>query len=147
MVLAAQDACIAAVRPGATMDGIHDVAVRVLTAGLVDLGLLKTSVDAAIESGTYREFYMHRTSHWLGMDVHDVGSTFLAGAPRPFAAGHVLTIEPGLYVAQDADVDERYRGIGIRIEDDIAVTAGGHENLTTVPKSVADVEAAVRGAL
>ncbi|MBK6578192.1 MAG: aminopeptidase P N-terminal domain-containing protein [Sandaracinaceae bacterium] len=146
VVLAAQDACIAAVRPGATMDGVHQVAVRVLTEGMVRVGLLKGDVDAAIESGAYREFYMHRTSHWLGMDVHDVGSTFLNGAPRPFAPGHVLTIEPGLYVALDATVDERFRGIGIRIEDDVAVTLDGHENLTTVPKTVADVEAAVRGA-
>jgi Xaa-Pro aminopeptidase len=128
------------------MDGVHQVAVRVLTEGMVRVGLLKGDVDAAIESGAYREFYMHRTSHWLGMDVHDVGSTFLNGAPRPFAPGHVLTIEPGLYVALDATVDERFRGIGIRIEDDVAVTLDGHENLTTVPKTVADVEAAVRGA-
>ncbi len=146
VVLAAQNACIEAVKPGATMNGVHDIAVRVLTQGLLDLGLLKGSLDEVIEEGGYRDFYMHKTSHWLGMDVHDVGSTFEAGEPRRFREGHVITVEPGLYVAVDAEVDEAYRGIGIRIEDDIAVTASGHENLTTVPKTVADVEATVRGA-
>ena len=145
IVLAAQDACIEAVKPGVTMDAIHDVAVKVLTQGMLDLGWLEGGLDERIEDGAYRAYYMHRTSHWLGMDVHDVGSTFEGGAPRPFAEGHVLTVEPGLYVGVEAEVDEAYRGIGVRIEDDIAVTADGYENLTDVPKTPDEVERAVRG--
>jgi Xaa-Pro aminopeptidase len=108
---------------------------------MVALGLLEGEVPALVESGAYRAFYMHRTSHWLGIDVHDVGFYAVDGAARPLAPGMVLTIEPGLYVAPDAPVPPEYRGLGVRIEDDIAVTDGGHENLTAAtPKSVADIE-------
>ena len=94
-----------------------------------------------IEAGAFKQFYMHRTSHWLGMDVHDVGFYSEGGASRPLVPGMVLTIEPGLYVAADAEVPAEYRGLGVRIEDDILVTKDGYDNLTvTTPKSVADIE-------
>jgi Xaa-Pro aminopeptidase len=142
MVLGVEKACVAAVRPGNTIDKIHDQAVQLLTQGMVDLGLLQGSVPELIEKGAYKRFYMHRTSHWLGMDVHDVGIYAPDGSSRPLEAGMVLTVEPGLYVAPDAnDVAAEYRGIGIRIEDDILVTESGHENLTiSIPKEVSDLE-------
>jgi Xaa-Pro aminopeptidase len=110
---------------------------------MIELGLLSGTPAELIEKGAYKRFYMHRTSHWLGMDVHDVGFYALDGKPRPLEAGMVLTVEPGLYVAADAaDVPAEYRGIGIRVEDDILVTDGGHENLTaSIPKEVPDLEA------
>lgn len=147
VVLRAQETAVLAVKPGTTLEQIHDGAVRSLTEGLVDLGLLSGEVDSLIEEKKYEAFYMHRTSHWLGMDVHDVGRYFVDGAQRPLEKGFVLTIEPGLYIAADAeDVEERWRGIGVRIEDDVAVTKTGAEVLTAaIPKSVAEVEAACRG--
>ena len=141
-VLETQIAAIEAVKPGATLDAIHNEVVERLTRHMVALGLLQGEVPALIESGAYKPFYMHRTSHWLGMDVHDVGFYAVDGAARPLAPGMVLTIEPGLYVAEDANVPPEYRGLGVRIEDDILVTAAGHENLTAaVPKTTADIEA------
>lgn len=142
LVLDVEKRCVEAVKPGATVDGIHQLAVDLLTQGMVDLGLLKGTMRENVESGAYKRFYMHRTSHWLGLDVHDVGAYTLEGNPRPLAAGMVLTVEPGLYIAPDAaDVPAELRGIGIRIEDDVLVTASGHEVLTTaVPKEVADLE-------
>jgi Xaa-Pro aminopeptidase len=144
LVLDAADACIAATRPGGTIEGLHEKAVRILTEGMVKLGLLKGNVDQLIQEKAYRRFYMHRTSHWLGLDVHDVGSYSVDGKPRPLEPGMVFTVEPGLYVARDDEsAPEQLRGIGIRIEDDILVTPSGHENLTTaIPRTVADVEAA-----
>lgn len=146
VVLAAADAAIAATRPGANVDALHEGAVRSLTQGMVSLGLLRGPVDELIKEGAYRRFYMHRTSHWLGLDVHDVGSYREAGAPRPLQAGMVFTIEPGLYVdPEDELAPPELRGLGIRIEDDILVTAQGCENLTaSIPRTVADVEAACR---
>jgi Xaa-Pro aminopeptidase len=145
VVLTAQVAALRASRPGVTFESVHDVAVRRLTEGLVELGLLKGPVDAALESGTYRAFYMHRTSHWLGLDVHDAGAYVREGSSRTLAPGMVFTIEPGLYVAPDAGVDPRWRGIGIRIEDDVLVTPEGIDVLTrNTPKSIDDVEAACR---
>lgn len=142
LVLAAQERAVAAVRPGATLVEIHDGVVRDLTAGLIRLGLLQGEVEARIEDESYKRFYLHSTSHWLGLDVHDVGSYRLAGKPRPLEAGMVLTVEPGLYVPADEDIPLAYRGVGIRIEDDVAVTAEGHEVLTAdVPKRVAEIEA------
>ncbi|WP_010626028.1 Xaa-Pro aminopeptidase [Halomonas sp. KM-1] len=141
LVLAAQERAVAAVRPGATLVEIHDGVVRDLTAGLIRLGLLQGEVEARIEDESYKRFYLHSTSHWLGLDVHDVGSYRLDGKPRPLEAGMVLTVEPGLYVPADDDIPLPYRGIGIRIEDDVAVTAEGCEVLTgDVPKRVADIE-------
>jgi len=144
LVLDAADACIAATRPGENIDGLHEKAVRILTEGMLKLGLLKGDVDQLIKDNAYRRFYMHRTSHWLGLDVHDVGSYMVDGKPRSLEAGMVFTIEPGLYIARDDEsAPAELRGIGIRIEDDILVTPGGHENLTrAIPRTVADVEAA-----
>jgi Xaa-Pro aminopeptidase len=141
-VLDTQVAAIEAVRPGATIDGIHTAVVERLTRHMVALGLLEGEVPALVDSGAYKAFYMHRTSHWLGIDVHDVGFYTVDGAARPLQPGMVLTIEPGLYVAEDAKSPPEYRGLGVRIEDDILVTDGGHENLTAaVPKTVAEIEA------
>jgi Xaa-Pro aminopeptidase len=144
IVLRAQKASIDAVMPGATLDEIHQGAVRSITEGLVDIGLLEGELDALIEEKKHEPFYMHRTSHWLGMDVHDVGHYFVAGAHRPLEPGFVLTVEPGIYVATDAEsVDARWRGIGVRIEDDVVVTEGGADVLTDgIPKEIAEVEAA-----
>lgn len=141
LVLACQLECIEAVKPGATLDAIHDVALRAITHGLIELGLIEGPLEAAIEEERYKPFYMHRTSHWLGMDVHDVGLYFFGGEPRPLAPGTVLTVEPGIYIAVDADVDERWRGIGVRIEDDVLVTDEGHEVLTAaIPKDPDELE-------
>jgi Xaa-Pro aminopeptidase len=108
---------------------------------LLELGLLSGDRQQVIEQGDYKKFYMHRTSHWLGMDVHDVGRYHQMGAPRPLEPGFVLTVEPGLYIAPNAEVDPVYRGIGIRIEDDILVTAEGSQNLTfDIPKTVPELE-------
>jgi Xaa-Pro aminopeptidase len=148
LVLAAQEAAVAAVRPGATAEAIHDIAVRTLVAGLLDLGLLSGSIDAVIEQGAYRHLYMHRTGHWLGLDVHDVGAYRLGEHPVVLEPGMVLTVEPGLYVSDRLPVpegqpaiEERWKGIGIRIEDDVAVTALGHEVLSaTALKAPAAME-------
>jgi len=140
-VLETQIAAIEAVKPGATLDAIHKQVVEQLTRHMVALGLLTGDVPALIESNAYKTFYMHRTSHWLGLDVHDVGFYSEGGASRPLVPGMVLTIEPGLYVAEDAAAPPEYRGLGVRIEDDILVTADGHDNLTAAtPKSVDDIE-------
>jgi Xaa-Pro aminopeptidase len=142
LVLKAQRAAIAAVRPGATIEGVHEETVSVLVDGLLELGLLSGDKQQIVEQGDYKKFYMHRTSHWLGMDVHDVGRYHQAGAPRPLEPGFVLTVEPGLYISPNAEVDPAFRGIGIRIEDDILVTSEGHENLTfDIPKAVPELEA------
>jgi len=143
VVLAAQAAAIEAVRPGNHWNHPHEAAVRVLTQGLIDLGLLSGSLEAALEQETYKPFYMHRTGHWLGLDVHDVGDYRVGDAWRQLEPGMVMTVEPGLYVAPDnTGVDERWRGIGIRIEDDVVVTREGCRVLTgDAPKTVADIEA------
>jgi Xaa-Pro aminopeptidase len=142
-VLAAQLAALGAARPGATLEALHTTAVRVLAEALIHLGLLKASVDEAVEQELYRRFYMHRTSHWLGRDVHDVGRYKVDGAARPLEPGMVFTVEPGLYVPPAADdLPAAFRGIGIRIEDDVLVTADGHEVLSAgAPKQVPEVEA------
>ncbi len=147
IVLLAQERAIAACRAGETFQGVHDTAVRVLTEGMVALGLLAGPVDALIEDEAYQRYYMHQTSHWLGLDVHDVGSYGRDGASRALAPGMVLTVEPGLYVAEDdEDAPEALRGLGIRIEDDVLVTDGEPVVLTAgVPKTVEEVEAACAG--
>jgi Xaa-Pro aminopeptidase len=144
VVLHAQKAGIDSVKPGTTLEALHEGTVRSITEGLVDIGLLEGDVDALIEGKKYERFYMHRTSHWLGMDVHDVGRYYIDGAHRPLEPGFVLTVEPGIYIAADAEgVDERWRGIGVRIEDDVVVTQHGNEVLTgDIPKEIDDVEAA-----
>lgn len=142
VVLKAQEAAIAAVQPGASVRAPHHEATRLLCAGLLDLGLLQGSLDDVISQELYRPFFMHGTSHWLGLDVHDVGRYKQDGEWRPLAPGMCLTIEPGLYIAPDDDtVAARWRGIGIRIEDDVVVTEHGCEVLSAAAlKSVADIE-------
>jgi Xaa-Pro aminopeptidase len=149
IVLEAQKQAIAQVKPGNTFNAIHDAAVRVITEGLVELGILKGEIDKLIEEEKYKPYYMHRTSHWLGLDVHDVG-VYQHGEDKPqiLQAGQVLTVEPGIYIVPDTklaedqpETDPRWVGIGIRIEDDVLVTPTGHEVLTAgVPKEVAEVE-------
>ncbi len=148
LVLKANELAISLTRPNATLDELHQAVVQCLVTGLVELGLLTGAVDWLIETEAYKAFFMHGTSHWLGLDVHDVGLYRQAGQARPLQAGMVFTIEPGLYIAPDqADVDPQWRGIGIRIEDDILVTATGCEVLTSgVPKTVAGIEALMKGA-
>jgi Xaa-Pro aminopeptidase len=142
LVLAAQAAAIAKVVPGSAWQDPHDAAVRVLVQGFVDLGLLAGSVDGLIESGDFRRFYMHRTGHWLGMDVHDCGEYKRDGRWRTLAPGMVLTVEPGCYIRPGEGVPERFWNIGVRIEDDAAVTADGCEIITAqAPKTIADIEA------
>ena len=144
LVLAAQLACIDAVKPGVPFHDYHHVAERVLAQGFIDLGLVAGSLDAVLESGTYKQFYMHRAGHWLGMDVHDAGLYQMRGESMRLAPGMVLTVEPGAYIRPADNVPERFWNVGVRIEDDVLVTADGVEILTAgTPKSVADVEAAV----
>src|SRR2546425_7071043 len=164
LVLDAQSEAINAIRPGATFIEPHERAVRVLTEGMVRLGLLKGDVDQLIDDGKrieedeklkeqpdaprgYREFYMHRTSHWLGMDVHDAGPYKVADEWRRLAPGMVMTVEPGIYISEDAEgVDPRYRGIGIRIEDDVLVTETGSEVLSAgAPKTIEEIEGMMMG--
>jgi Xaa-Pro aminopeptidase len=143
-VLASQEAALAAVRPGATLDDIHARALEVLVAHLHEWKLCEEPKEA-IEKGSYRRFYMHRTSHWLGLDVHDAGSYRQSGEPRRLEPGYVLTVEPGLYFPPDAaDVPEELRGIGVRIEDDVLVTPTGGDVLTKmIPKRPADLDRVV----
>jgi Xaa-Pro aminopeptidase len=148
LVLAAQESAIAMVRPGGTAEDVHNTALRTLVEGLVDLGLLIGDPDGLIERGDYRHLYMHRTGHWLGLDVHDVGAYRLGERPSALETGFVLTVEPGLYISDrlavpegQPEIDDRWKGIGIRIEDDVAVTEQGHEVLTHLAqKSVAAME-------
>lgn len=142
VVLDAQKAAIAAVKPGNHWNQPHEVAVEVLTQGLVDLGILKGDVAQLIEDAAYREFYMHRTGHWLGMDVHDVGDYKVGGEWRLLEPGMVLTVEPGLYIRDQAHVDKKWHFTGIRIEDDVLVTKDGCEVLTeAAPKEIDEIEA------
>jgi Xaa-Pro aminopeptidase len=145
-VLEANLAALALAKPGATLPQLHQAATRRLVEGMVELGLLTGSPEELLESDAHRRFYMHNTSHWLGLDVHDVGAYAVDGKPRVLEPGMVFTIEPGIYVAaDDAQAPAEFRGIGVRIEDDVAITAGGCENLTAaIPKHPADVEAWMR---
>lgn len=143
LVLASQAAAIAQVRPGNHWNAPHDAVVDVLTQGLVDLGLLRGDVRELRETEAYKRYFMHRTGHWLGMDVHDVGDYRIDGQWRVLEPGMTMTVEPGLYVPPDDEtVDEKWRGIGIRIEDDVVVTKGGVEVLTgEAPRAVSEIEA------
>jgi Xaa-Pro aminopeptidase len=143
VVLRAQKAAIGAVGPGKLWHAPHRAAVRAIVSGLLRLRILKGKPSALIEKETYRRWFMHGTSHWLGMDVHDAGGYLDAnGKPRRLRPGMVLTIEPGLYFgAKDRRVPKKYRGIGIRIEDDVLVTRGGARVLTTAaPKEIREIE-------
>jgi Xaa-Pro aminopeptidase len=146
-VLAAQKAAIEQVKPGKHWNEPHDAAVRVLTDGLVHLKLLKKgSVETRIEDGSYKRFYMHRTGHWLGLDVHDVGDYKVDDQWRLLEPGMVLTVEPGLYIGKADDVPKGFHDIGIRIEDDVLVTRDGHEVLSKdAPKEIGEIEALMRG--
>jgi Xaa-Pro aminopeptidase len=144
LVLAAQGAAIAEVRVGNRWDEPHNAAVKTLARGFVDLGLCRGSVEHVIETEDYRRFYMHRTGHWLGLDVHDAGEYKSKGQWRRLEPGMTLTVEPGCYVRPGDNVPERFWNIGVRIEDDVAVTAAGCEVLTAAaPKTVRDIEALV----
>jgi Xaa-Pro aminopeptidase len=145
MVLAAQTAAIAEVKPGAGWEDPHNAAVKVLAQGMVDLGLCKGTVDGAIESGDYRRFFMHRTGHWLGLDVHDAGDYKRNGKWVALKPGMVLTVEPGCYVRPAEGVPEAFWNIGVRIEDDALVTGSGCEIITAVaPKKIEDIESLMR---
>lgn len=143
VVLAAQYAAIEAVKPGNHWNQPHEAALEVLTQGLIELGILSGTLEEALASEAYKPFFMHRTGHWLGLDVHDVGDYRVGDAWRLLEPGMVLTIEPGLYISPtNTDVDEKWRGIGIRIEDDVVVTKEGCRNLTEgVPKTTDEIEA------
>jgi Xaa-Pro aminopeptidase len=155
-VLRAQRLAIEAVRPGATVEAIHQITVRALTESAVALGLVEGPLEDALREERFKKVYMHRTSHWLGMDVHDVGAYFVHAEPRDgtrtprvLEPGMVLTVEPGLYVGVRTELSaaaEEYRGIGVRIEDDVLVTATGSEVLTSaIPKGADELEALLAG--
>ena len=147
LVLAAQAAALEQAQPGIAYEEGHLAAVEVLTEGLLRLGLLKGDLEENLIEGHYKRFYRHKTGHWLGLDVHDVGDYKLAGESRLLEAGMVFTIEPGLYVsADDTSVEPRWRGIGIRIEDDVLITAEGHRVLTgALERSADQIEAFMAG--
>ncbi|MCP5068243.1 MAG: Xaa-Pro dipeptidase, partial [bacterium] len=146
VVLEAQLIGLEASKPGTCLDEIHKATVRRLTVGMVELGLLEGDVDARIEDESFRRYYMHGTSHWLGLDVHDVGNYTVDGSSRALVPGMVFSVEPGIYIPDDdMQAPETLRGIGVRIEDNVVVTRDGHENLTAaIPKSPPEIEAWVR---
>lgn len=140
IVLQAQKRAIELLVPGSSIAKANEEVIRIKTEGLVRLGILKGDVDELIEQKAYREFYMHGLGHWLGLDVHDVGE-YGENRSRILEPGMVITVEPGLYLSKDADIPEQYKGIGIRIEDDLLITDYGNKNLTSaVPKEIADIE-------
>ena len=140
LVLKAQKRAIELLIPGNSIKQANDEVIRIKTQGLVDLGILKGDVDTLIEQQAYRQFYMHGLGHWLGLDVHDVGS-YGQDKQRILEIGMVITVEPGIYIAEDADVPEQYKGIGVRIEDNLLMTEYGNKILTAAaPKEIADIE-------
>ncbi|NVK24449.1 MAG: Xaa-Pro aminopeptidase, partial [Gammaproteobacteria bacterium] len=130
LVLDTQQQVIETIKPGVTLKELTDLSVHLITDGLVKLGILSGDVETLIAENAHRAFYMHGLAHWLGLDVHDVGDYNQAGAHRPLEQGMVFTIEPGIYIDSDADCDSKWHGIGVRIEDNILITADGFENLT-----------------
>lgn len=142
VVLAAQKACIATAVPGSSLEAVHDKAIEKLTEGLIQLGILKGYRDELIKTRAFFKYYPHGTSHWIGMDVHDVGVYYVDGKPKPLEAGMYFSVEPGLYFdPSDPAIPEGFRGIGIRIEDDVLVTESGNEVITSaIPKEVAELE-------
>jgi Xaa-Pro aminopeptidase len=144
IVLAAYAAAVAAIRPGAPCGAYHDAALRVLVQGMIDLGLLSGDIDGLIASEAYKPFYMHRTGHWLGLDVHDAGNYKTGDDWVALAPGMTLTVEPGLYLRPGPDVPERLRGIGVRIEDDVIVSADGAEVYTNAPRTITEIEEVMR---
>ena len=143
LVLAAQAKAIDAVKPGASFEAYHDAALRVLVRGMIDFKLCQGSIDKVIENGDFKQFYMHRTGHWLGLDVHDAGDYKKNGRSMKLTPGMVLTVEPGCYIRPAKNVPKAFWNIGIRIEDDVLVTNSGRDVLTHPPKTVRDIEAAM----
>ncbi|MFI3256302.1 MAG: Xaa-Pro aminopeptidase [Psittacicella sp.] len=140
LVLKSQKAALDFLKPGVTLQEASDLVIEILTQGLIDLGIIKESFEKAIEEKLYREFYMHGLGHWIGLDVHDVGA-YRSDKSRLLELGMALTVEPGLYISKKLDVPEKYKGIGIRIEDDIIITELGNKVLTSlVPKEINDIE-------
>ncbi len=144
IVLAAQEAAFAATAPGRHFMEAHDAAVRVLTQGLIDLKLLAGDLDNLIEKGDYKRFYMHRTGHWLGLDVHDAGEYKVGEQWTTLQPGMTITVEPGLYIRPADGIPPALAGIGIRIEDDVRVTANGCYIYTSAPKTIAEIEEVMR---
>jgi Xaa-Pro aminopeptidase len=141
LVLDAQLASCAVTRKGATLDEVHAASVEVITRGLIELGIIEGPFEPALAELRYKPYFMHKTSHYLGMDVHDVGAYFIGGKPRPLEVGMVITVEPGIYIAHNAQAPEAYRGIGVRIEDDVLVTDDRALVLSdAIPKQVDEVE-------
>ncbi|MBY5993593.1 Xaa-Pro aminopeptidase [Ferrimonas balearica] len=146
IVLEAEKAAVAMLKPGISIKDANAVALKILVGGLVELGILEGEVDSLIEEEAYKPYYMHGLGHWLGIDVHDVGDYRTPDRGRQLEPGMVITVEPGLYIGPDAEVDPRWRGIGIRIEDDVLITEEGHRNLTVdVPKEIEEIEALMAG--
>jgi Xaa-Pro aminopeptidase len=145
IVLAAQSAAIDVGKPGIPWNAPHEAALRVLAQGFIDLKLCRGSVESVLETESYKQFYMHRTGHWLGMDVHDVGQYKIGEQWRPLQPGMMLTVEPGCYIRPGDDVPRALWNIGIRIEDDVLITASGNEVITLdAPKTVKEIEEAMR---
>ena len=145
IVLAAQAAAIHAAQPGRLWNAPHEAALRILARGFIDLKLCSGSVESVLETESYKQFYMHRTGHWLGMDVHDVGEYKTGEQWRPLQPGMVLTVEPGCYIRPTDGIPKELWNIGIRIEDDVLITARGNEVLTLdAPKTVMDIEEVMR---
>lgn len=149
IVLASLHKALSMFRPGISIHEVNDEVVHIMITGLVDLGILDGNIDELFEAQAHRPFFMHGLGHWLGLDVHDVGDYGTPSRDRVLEPGMVLTVEPGLYIAPDASVPPQYRGIGVRIEDDIVITATGHENLTDSvvkdPDAIEALMAAARG--
>ncbi len=145
IVLASQAAAVSAAKPGKLWNAPHEAALRVLAQGFIDLKLCQGSLESVLETESYKQFYMHRTGHWLGMDVHDVGEYKIGGQWRPLQPGMTLTVEPGCYIRPGDNVPKALWNIGIRIEDDVLITANGNEVLTQgAPKSVREIEEVMR---
>lgn len=145
VVLNAQKAVIAAAKPGVSFQELHDLDLRLLVEGMLDIGLLQGSADDVIKNETYHEYFMHKTGHWLGLDVHDMGNYMADGDSVTLKPGMVFTVEPGIYVNSKSKAPARFRGIGIRIEDDILITENGNKNLTSaVPKEISEIESLMK---
>lgn len=146
LVLEAQLQAMALLKPGSTLKQATDCSIAVITGGLIELGILTGDLEDNIEQQTYRDYYMHGLSHWLGLDVHDVGDYKIAGFERSLEPGMVFTVEPGIYISPTANVDEKWRGIGVRIEDNVVITETGYKVMTdAVPKTIKDIEALMAG--
>jgi Xaa-Pro aminopeptidase len=142
VVLNAQKSVIEASKPGVTFQSLHDLDLRLLVEGMIEIGLLQGTPEEVIATESYQEYFMHKTGHWLGLDVHDMGNYMADGESIVLKPGMVFTVEPGIYVNSKSKAPEKFKGIGIRIEDDILITESGNKNLTSeVPKEIADIEA------